>query len=652
MIVIYDLETLRNYFLYVDISLETDSFNVFEISKFKNDLVPLLKHVAKLKGQIGFNNVAFDSQVQEYIIKNYKKWLKFNGEEIANIIHEYVGYVISKANRNEWPDFNEKDLTIKQVDLFKIWHFDNKAKMTSLKWLQYMMDWDNIEDMPIDHTANIVERSIADQIISYCKNDCLSTKQFYNITRGLTEHSLYKGVDRLQLRKDIREEFGFTCTNYNDVKIGDEINKINYLKATGISRYDLKELRVVPTIFTFEDCFPSYINFVTKEFNGFIDSIRKIQVSLEFKQEYHFKFGSTKYVLAKGGLHSEDKSRLIVPRKNQILRDADIGSMYPNTIRKRRIFPRALGESWLAGYTHVIHLRLNAKKKFKETKEAKYKSIAEAFKLALNGGSFGKLQEKTNWQYDPLACFKVTIGGQIDLLMLIEMFELNGIKVISANTDGVVCLFDKDQEETYKKVCSEWELIVGNSGADNGELEYTNYSLLAQRSVNDYIAITTDGKSKHKGGSFTIHHELHKNKSYRIIALALDAFFSKGLNPRTFIKSHDNIFDFCAGMRTKGEWFLEASGIINGKLVQEKLQKTNRYFISNKGMKLVKCHPDGRGIQEDAGKWMATVYNKHVQKNIQDYDINYDFYVKKVYEIICEIQPEISGEDYQQLAMF
>jgi len=651
MIVVYDLETLKDFFLYIDVSLSEDKFNVFEISKIKNDIIPLLNHIrsTKLAGQIGFNNLNFDAQVQQYIINKGNYWFNLTGEEIANEIHSYVQYIIDKSNRNEWLDYSEKDFSIRQVDLYKIWHFDNKAKMTSLKWLQYMTDWHNIEDMPIDHLISIDRREIADQIISYCKNDCLSTKHFYNITRGKTEHPLYKDIDKLQLRKDIKEEFGFTCTNFNDVKIGDEINKVNYLKATGISKYDLKEKKAVITPFTFEDCFPTCTKFLSRELNDFINSIRKVKVSLENKQEFHFKFGSTKYVLAKGGLHSEDKPRLIIPKNYEILRDADIGSMYPNTIRKRKIYPRGLGEKWLEGYTGVIEKRLEAKKKFKETKDKKYQSIQEAFKLALNGGSFGKLQDKSNWQYDPFACFQVTIGGQIDLLMLIERLELSGIRVMSANTDGIVSLFDKNQEETYNKVCKEWEILVGNN--DLGQLEYADYKLLAQRSVNHYIAIKMNGEVKHKG-EFSIHHEMHRNKSYRVIPLALDAFYSKGLNPRTFITNHINIFDFCAGMRTKGEWRLEAVSLDRDRMKRERLQKTNRYFISNKGVKLVKCHPDGREIQEDAGRWMATIYNKHVEKDIKEYDINYDFYIRKTYEIIGEIQPEITDDGSEQLSLF
>lgn len=650
MLVIYDLETLKDFFLYVDLDVKTEEFNVFEISKFKNDLIPLLEHLKTLQGQIGFNNLGFDSQVQQKIVKDQRILKGLSGSILAEIISSYANSVIEKSNREEWPEFWEKDLIIKQVDLYKVWHYNNKSKTTSLKWLQYMMDWDNIEDMPIDHRDSVDTREKADLVIKYCKNDCLSTKRFYEITRGQTELEIYKGIDRLQLRKDVRKEFGFDCTNFDDVKIGDRINKSNYLKATGLKIYDLKEKKSIVDSFTFKDCYPSYIKFITPQLNNFINTVGSTVILFDKKQEFSIKIGSTTHTLAKGGIHSQDSPRLIIPTKDQILRDADVGSQYPNSIRKRRTFPRHLGEKWLDGYTSIIEKRMDAKRKFKETKDMKYQSIQEAFKYSLNGGSFGKFGEKSNWQYDPFCAYKTTIGNQIEILMLIERLTLAGINVISSNTDGIVSLFDKIQEPTYNKICKEWETLVGNDTL--GQLEYADYELLAQRSVNDYIAVKVGGKPKHKGASFTINHELHKNKSYRIIALALNEFYVKGINPRTFITNHENILDFCAGVRTKGVWFLEAIHLEGFQMVKQRLQKTNRYFISNNGVKLIKSNPDGRQIQEDAGKWKATIYNKHVQKQIKDYDINYDFYVKKTYEIISEIQPEIGGEDYKQLSMF
>lgn len=650
MLVVYDLETLRNYFLYVDVDLG-NNFHVFECSIFKNQIEDLISYLKDLKGQVGFNNVGFDAQVQQFIIKSHNRWKDYTGDQIAALVHDFSQTVID-IPQGKWPPFAERDFSIKQADLFKIFHYNNKARTCSLKWLQYSMDWSNIEDMPISHNTLVEDRKTADSVIEYCKNDCLSTKAFYDIARGVTEHKLYKDLDKFQLRKDIRVEFGFNCTNYDDVKIGDQINKVNYLRSNPDKSYsDLKNLKSRNEPFTFGDCFPSYVEFQTHELKVLIDRVRNVQVDLNSKdQNFPFTFSGIKYTLAKGGLHSEDYSRIIIPKKDEILRDADVGSMYPNAIRKRRIYPEHLGPTWLDGYTNVIEKRLAAKKLYKETKDKKYQSVQEAFKLALNGGSFGKLGEPTNWQYSPKCGFQVTIGCQIDLLMLIEMFEINGIKVLSANTDGVVCLFKKNMEEMYNKICKNWENVVGNN--DLGQLEYSDYQLLAQRSVNDYIAIKLNGEAKEKGSSFTIHHELHKNKSYRIVALALNAFYTKGVNPRAFITDHTNIFDFCAGIRTRGTWYMEARGLVHGEYKTEKLQKTNRYYISNTGYKLVKCNTDGREIREDAGKWMATIYNKHIDKPISDYNINYDFYVQKTYDIISEIQPEIINEDYTQLSLF
>ncbi|MFK5284160.1 hypothetical protein ACI3PL_31735, partial [Lacticaseibacillus paracasei] len=58
-------------------------------------------------------------------------------------------------------------------------------------------------------------------------------------TKGDTNHPLYKGIDKIQLRKDIIEEFGINCYNYNDVKIGDEINKVIYSKLNNINKKEL-----------------------------------------------------------------------------------------------------------------------------------------------------------------------------------------------------------------------------------------------------------------------------------------------------------------------------------------------------------------------------------------------------------------------------
>ena len=60
-------------------------------------------------------------------------------------------------------------------------------------------------------------------------------------------------------------------------------------------------------------------------------------------------------------------------------------------------------------------------------------------KVSLNG-TFGKLFSRHSIFYAPEFGIAVTIGGQLSLLMLIERLELSGIRVVSANTDGVEML--------------------------------------------------------------------------------------------------------------------------------------------------------------------------------------------------------------------
>jgi hypothetical protein len=44
-------------------------------------------------------------------------------------------------NAGEFAEFSPKQLHIKQIDVFKLNHWDNPAKRSSLKWIQFSMDW-------------------------------------------------------------------------------------------------------------------------------------------------------------------------------------------------------------------------------------------------------------------------------------------------------------------------------------------------------------------------------------------------------------------------------------------------------------------------------------------------------------------------------
>jgi hypothetical protein len=655
---VYDVETLFKTFTHTAYNIDTKDIVQFVIHESRNDLSSFIEHLKSSKGQIGFNNLNFDGQIIQYILENYNKWQDKSGSEIAHIIYKYAQKTIEKMNSGGWGDYPEWKMSIPQLDLFKIFHYDNKNKMTSLKWLEFSMDFENIEEMPIHHNSEVSADQI-EGILAYNLNDVMATYEFYKIAIGETNHPLYKGIDKIQLRKNIIKEFGIKCINYNDVKIGDEINKIKYCHYSGADKKKLpKPIKEIKE-FKFKDCFPEYMEFKTVEFNNFINCFANITVRLKketdkSKQEFKFTFNGTTYVIARGGIHSEDKPRYVKPSENEILRDADIGSQYPNAIRKRELFPVHLGREWLTGYTSLIKDRIEAKKKLKQTGEAKYQAIQEAYKLSLNG-CYGKLGEEHNWQYSPFSVMCVTIGNQIEILMLIESLELSGIHVISANTDGIVCLFDKNKNDLYYQICKEWEIKVGNN--ELGQLEYADYSLMVQTSVNDYLAVKVGETIPKCKGDFVSDMELHKNKSKRIIPLALQNYFIKNIPIDDTIRDHDKIFDFCLGTKSIGSNRLIHLEPIKGTEIS--LQKINRYYVSNNGWHLIKrLKPlekkkfakqidifgnvnDGTRESEIEAGWLSTIYNKHVDKPISEYNINYNYYIEGAQKIIDKVEGKL-----------
>ena len=91
------------------------------------------------------------------------------------------------------------------------------------------------------------------------------------------------------------------------------------------------------------------------------------------------------------------------------------------------------------------------------------------------------------WSFLPLLCKSSHTS------LCIEMMEMTGISVASANTDGIVLLIPAGYEPIARANVAWWERATGL------EMEETDYSAIYMRDVNNYIAITTGGKVKRKG---------------------------------------------------------------------------------------------------------------------------------------------------------
>ena len=268
---VIDIETLAGLFTYIGYNIHTKEVVKFVIHKIKDNLKEFIEHLNQCKGHISFNGLGFDYPIIHYILKEYNKWksLDLNRTQVIDLIYAKAQWIIESQNQNNekkvYVSIPEKEVIIPQLDLFSIFHFSNKAKLTSLKWIQFSIDYLNIEEMPIHHSTKDISLDQIKEVLSYNENDVMSTYELYKIAIGETEHPLYKGIDKIQLRKDIIEEFNIKCINHNDVKIGDEINKLIYCKLSGINKYNLPKKGTFRSKIKVEDCVKIVPNFESLE---------------------------------------------------------------------------------------------------------------------------------------------------------------------------------------------------------------------------------------------------------------------------------------------------------------------------------------------------------------------------------------------------
>ncbi len=252
---------------------------------------------------------------------------------------------------------------------------------------------------------------------------------------------------------------------------------------------------------------------------------------------------------------------------------------------------------------------------------------------------------------------KTTTIGQLSLLMLIEDFELLKFKVLSANTDGVVLLFNKDRLDEFRRIQRQWEIT------SKFVLEETFYDLLVMSNVNNYLAIKTGKEPVNERvklkGWFDFNREPHKNHSMKIVSKALYNYYVHNIDYTTTIFECENIYDFCKAVKSKKGSHFELVNVLSSERETEMASKTVRYYVSNKGRKLIKKLPplqesvyentlfDGVFSEERSfeieSKYLITYFNKFFHKvDFMDYNVNYDYYINEVEKITKPIIKNIN----------
>jgi len=561
----YDIETYPNVFT-CTLFTPDGARMVFEISDRTDDTLILLqwfKFIADQCGYlVGFNNESFDYYVVHGLIENPS--IGYQG------LYDRAIQVISHRGRfplQIWP----RDRYVKQLDLYKIHHFDNPAKRTSLKIIEFNMRMSNIRDLPFEPGLYLTNEQI-DVLRAYNVHDVEATADF-----------MRESMPMIEFRHELIETLGPDVINYNDTKIGKQFfikelekhgpnacySKINGQKVT--HQTPRAEIKIADIIF-------DYVQFESVEFSAILDYL-KTQTITETKSvpalNIAAHFAGVLFQFGTGGMHASVEGAQVFADDDNLIIDLDVTSYYPSLAIANRVYPEHLGENFCNIYGDL---------KQRRTSFAKGSAQNAMLKLALNG-VYGDSNNEYSPFYDPQYTMSITINGQLLLCMLAEqLHKIPELKLIQVNTDGLTVKVPKRFESNVMQAAAFWEKRTGL------DLERADYSKMFIRDVNNYFAVTTDGKTKRK--SAYCHERIselgwHKDHGGLVIPKAAEAFLLHGVPVDQFLRNHDDLFDFCFRAKVPRSSRLELR-TANGASI---LQNVTRYIVTNGGGQLVKIMP-------------------------------------------------------------
>lgn len=642
-LVIHDIETFKGLFVACFIDYKTKKrkeFIFFDSPEYAEQPFEMFKFMRSCDRSgysfLGFNNLNFDSQVLDY----FYSWCSQKQDPLYEFPAEYIIlHLYTKAQEliNVQDSFekykilkSENKLFVPQIDVFKQQHYDRPQKATSLKWLQFTMRLPDIEEMPVEHDA-IIEKEDIEKIVKYCWHDVDSTLEFFERIKFETE-----------LRLELGKEYNLHLVNASEPRMVREIFGKFLCKQMDITYGELKQMRTLRSSVAFKDIIFPYTQFQTPQFKEVLDVFmaKTVNTTIGYKPEdkkndeskfsHNFKFGGLSVDLGLGGIHACAGAGIYVPNEDEICEDADGTSFYPFLAIVNGLRPAHLGEAF-----NVVYPMMFAERKKYDKKDPRN----YVFKIILNS-AYGLSKEVNSYLYDPQFTYSITLNGQLSLLMLAEALHISipDIKFIQMNTDGLTYIYNKKYTEKVRKICAWWEKTTKIN------LEYAYYKKMVIQDVNNYMAISTDGKVKKKG-AFETEMFLHKNPSYLIVPKALEKYFVENKPITDFVKGNQNIYDFCAGVKKKSNFKLNLCRDFNGTELREAQQRVTRFFVSkqteNSGI-LVKDFNDGRRVSVLANKQVIPCNRLNPEKlDANLYPLDFEWYVQECNKIIHKIVPPV-----------
>lgn len=588
-----DIECYSNYFEVGFKSLQSDKVIYFEADE-ENELNGCMVHWI-LHGfrTTGFNSLNYDIPMLTLALAGFTCFeLKRASDELIQL------------NLRPWQILRNrqvKKLEIDHIDIIEV-----APSRTGLKQYGGRLHTPAMQDLPFPHQATLSKEQKA-------------IVRWYNINKDLVSTKLLREalVEELHLREGLSNEYHIDLRSKSDAQIAQavfqkqlETRKRRRINPPNIAEGSLYKYNT-PHFLQFQSEWGKYSLDCVQRSNLVVDWRGKIEMPEELKQ-LEIPMGNNKYRMGRGGLHSTEHS-VSYFSNDYLLYVFDVTSYYPYIILNCNLYPFQLGPEFLEEYRKEVERRILAKSQGN-------KKWANSLKILING-TFGKLGQQGSILYAPDLMMQVTLTGQLALLMLIESLELNGISVLSGNTDGIVCQCHKNDYHTMKSVISAWEHRT------NFVMEETQYAAYVARDVNNYMAVKIEPDNSYSikaKGAYKMP-GLMKNPTCTICVRAMHELLTAGKPMEETILSSRDIREFVQVRKVKGGAVVLHEDQVNN----EYLGETIRWYYGTEDVKPLIYASSGNRVADATGA-------KQLMElpDIFPSDLDFDYYIKRAHKML------------------
>ena len=668
-----------------------DESQHLEFVAFLNNLAPHKDEKGNtiITYMYGFNNKSYDDLMSACFLMY--SGIEKNCKDLCKKLHETSKSIIDLQNDREtfYKDYYMKTLRdyplpFKGVDVMKIFalnkvgsgtndkgekiYFGKSLKQTSIniKWYELLefelppiseIDYYKYQERQRYKGLTIEQlNKLIDKWDRYMVEEYRKPMKHYNLNDVFIVCEIVRlYIDEIRLRYNISRVYEIDVMSDSRSGVANKLFNKFYSDFSGLSEKQWRGKKTERTIMSFKKVIFDNVKFKTLEMQKFLEELKQIKVTSVSKDSFKrdIKLGKLTYTMATGGLHSQDPPRNLKSKLNyldnynkddniwNIITDDsylyvhyDISSFYPSIMAIYKVAPEHLDAgcfSKLVGW--LRDTRVAAKHSTEDLVDGIPKDIlAQALKIVINS-IYGKMGDENSDICDRLAVLKVTINGQLFLLMCCEALECAGIEVVSGNTDGIVVKLYKKDKAKFDKITSDWLETTKLSADSETYLKYIN------RDINNYLYQEDNGSIGYKGdfNPKLYANDLQKGYNAPIVAQAVENYFLYDKPVLETLYECNDILDFCKTQNIGRKFSVQFWYGIN----KEHLQRNIRFYVSKSGGSLFKVDSNGHLGNLCAG-YKVKVLNTLDDLPISQRDIDYEFYYNEAYKLIDPIMLGIS----------